>query len=229
MTDGAFFIKIRRSSGDALRNIRGRNMFADKTITEFMDELASKAPVPGGGGAAALTGAIGIALGDMVGELTTGKKKYADVEADIQALMIEAKSIQNEFLRLIDADAEAFAPLAEAYRIPKDEPGRNEIMEEALKNGASVPMDIMRTCGRALDVVREFADKGSRLAVSDAGCAAACCKAAIQAASLNVFINTKSMKNREYAEALNAEADELLEKYNKLADEIFDKVSGSLR
>lgn len=194
-----------------------------------MDELASKAPVPGGGGAAALTGAIGIALGDMVGELTTGKKKYADVEADIQALMIEAKSIQNEFLRLIDADAEAFAPLAEAYRIPKDEPGRNEIMEEALKNGASVPMDIMRTCGRALDVVREFADKGSRLAVSDAGCAAACCKAAIQAASLNVFINTKSMKNREYAEALNAEADELLEKYNKLADEIFDKVSGFLR
>lgn len=204
-------------------------MFADKTITEFMDELASKAPVPGGGGAAALTGAIGIALGDMVGELTTGKKKYADVEADIQALMIEAKSIQNEFLRLIDADAEAFAPLAEAYRIPKDEPGRNEIMEEALKNGASVPMDIMRTCGRALDVVREFADKGSRLAVSDAGCAAACCKAVIQAASLNVFINTKSMKNREYAEALNAEADELLEKYNKLADEIFDKVSGFLR
>lgn len=194
-----------------------------------MDELASKAPVPGGGGAAALTGAIGIALGDMVGELTTGKKKYADVEADIQALMIEAKSIQNEFLRLIDADAEAFAPLAEAYRIPKDELGRNEIMEEALKNGASVPMDIMRTCGRALDVVREFADKGSRLAVSDAGCAAACCKAAIQAASLNVFINTKSMKNREYAEALNAEADELLEKYNKLADEIFDKVSGFLR
>ncbi|MBR7088268.1 MAG: cyclodeaminase/cyclohydrolase family protein [Mogibacterium sp.] len=204
-------------------------MFADKTITEFMDELASKAPVPGGGGAAALTGAIGIALGDMVGELTTGKKKYADVEADIQALMIEARSIQNEFLRLIDADAEAFAPLAEAYRIPKDELGRNEIMEEALKNGASVPMDIMRTCGRALDVVREFADKGSRLAVSDAGCAAACCKAAIQAASLNVFINTKSMKNREYAEALNAEADELLEKYNKLADEIFDKVSGFLR
>jgi formiminotetrahydrofolate cyclodeaminase len=200
-----------------------------KSCREFVTVLASNEPAPGGGGAAALVGALGTALGNMVGSLTVGKKKYADVEADIQALMIEAKSIQNEFLRLIDADAEAFAPLAEAYRIPKDEPGRNEIMEEALKNGASVPMDIMRTCGRALDVVREFADKGSRLAVSDAGCAAAFCKAAIQAASLNVFINTKSMKNREYAEALNAEADELLEKYNKLADEIFDKVSGFLR
>ena len=204
-------------------------MLVDKTITEFMNELASNAPVPGGGGAAALVGAVGIALGDMVGELTTGKKKYADVEEDIQALMAEAKSLQSEFLRLIDADAEAFAPLAKAYGIPKDEPGRDEIMEEALKAGASVPMDIMRTCGKALDVIKEFADKGSRLAISDAGCAAACCRAAIRAASLNVFINTKSMKDREYAESLNAEADMLLEKYNKLADQIFASVEERLR
>lgn len=204
-------------------------MLIDKTITEFMNELASNAPVPGGGGAAALVGAVGIALGDMVGELTTGKKKYADVEEDIQALMAEAKSLQSEFLRLIDADAEAFVPLAKAYGIPKDEPGRDEIMEEALKAGASVPMDIMRTCGKALDVIKEFADKGSRLAISDAGCAAACCRAAIRAASLNVFINTKSMKDREYAESLNAEADMLLEKYNKLADQIFASVEERLR
>ena len=204
-------------------------MFADKTITEFMDELASNAPVPGGGGAAALIGAVGVSLGDMVGELTTGKKKYADVEEDIQRLMREAKEVKDEFLRLIDADAEAFAPLAKAYGIPKDEPGRDEIMEEALKNGAAVPMDIMRTCGRALDIIEEFAEKGSRLAVSDAGCAAASCKAAMQAASLNVFINTRSMKDRECAEALNAEADELLAKYNVLADEIFDSVAGRLR
>jgi formiminotetrahydrofolate cyclodeaminase len=204
-------------------------MFTDKTITEFMDELASNAPVPGGGGAAALLGAVGVSLGDMVGELTTGKKKYADVEEDIQRLMREAKEIKDEFLRLIDADAEAFAPLAKAYGIPKDEPGRDEIMEEALKNGAAVPMDIMRTCGRALDIIAEFAEKGSRLAISDAGCAATCCKAAIQAASLNVFINTRSMKDRECAEALNAEADEFLAKYNVLADEIFDSVAGRLR
>ena len=204
-------------------------MFTDKTITEFMDELASNAPVPGGGGAASLLGAVGVSLGDMVGELTTGKKKYADVEEDIQRLMKEAKEIKNEFLRLIDADAEAFAPLARAYGIPKDEPGRDEIMEEALKNGASVPMDIMRTCGRALDIIEEFAEKGSRLAVSDAGCAAASCKAAMQAASLNVFINTKSMKDRPHAEALNAEADQLLAKYTVLADKIFDSVAGKLR
>jgi formiminotetrahydrofolate cyclodeaminase len=143
--------------------------------------------------------------------------------------MRDAKEVKDEFLRLIDADAEAFAPLARAYGIPKDEPGRDEIMEEALKNGAAVPMDIMRTCGRALDIIEEFAEKGSRLAVSDAGCAAASCKAAMQAASLNVFINTKSMKDRAHAEALNAEADQLLARYNELADKIFDSVAGKLR
>ena len=204
-------------------------MLADRTLREFTDELASNAPVPGGGGAAALVGAVGIALGDMVGELTTGKKKYADVEEDIQRLMTEAKAVKDEFIRLIDADAEAFAPLAKAYGIPKDDPERDKIMEEALKNGAAVPMDIMRTCGKALDIIVEFAEKGSRLAISDAGCAAACCKAAIRAASLNVFINTKSMKDREFADQLNAEADELLAKYNQLADEVFDSVEGRLR
>lgn len=204
-------------------------MLAEKTITEFMGELASSAPVPGGGGASALVGAVGISLGDMVGELTTGKKKYADVEEDIRTLMAEAQAVKDEFLRLIDADAEAFAPLAAAYGIPKDHPGRDEIMEEALKKGAAVPMDIMRTCGRALDIIKEFADKGSRLAVSDAGCAAACCKAALNSASLNVFINTKSMKDREYAEALNEEADRLLAEYTVLADHIFDQVAGALR
>lgn len=204
-------------------------MLIDKTITEFMDELASNAPVPGGGGAAALTGAVGVSLGDMVGELTTGKKKYADVEEDIQRLMAEAKEIKDEFLKLVDADAEAFAPLAAAYGIPKDDPDRDTIMEEALKKGAAVPMDIMRTCGRALDIIREFAEKGSRLAISDAGCAATCCKAALKAASLNVFINTKSMKDRNCAETLNAEAEALLAKYNKLADEIFDSVAARLK
>lgn len=204
-------------------------MLIDKTIIEFMDELASNAPVPGGGGAAALVGAVGVSLGDMVGELTTGKKKYADVEEDIQTLMAEAKSVKDEFLRLVDADAEAFAPLAAAYGIPQDDPGRDEIMEKALMTGASVPMDIMRTCGKALEIIREFAEKGSRLAISDAGCAAACCKAAIRSASLNVFINTKAMKDREYAGSLNEEADALLAKYNVMADEIFEQVAAKLR
>ena len=203
--------------------------FIDKTVADFTKELASPAPVPGGGGASALVGAIGISLGDMVGELTVGKKKYADVEADVRALMVRAQELRVKCLSLIDGDAEVFAPLARAYGIPKDDPDRESIMEEALKGACGVPMEIMRTCAEALDVIREFAEKGSKLAISDAGCGAICCKAAMQAASLNVFINTKSMKDRTCAEALEAEANALLEKYTKLGDEIFDLVSGKIR
>ncbi len=203
--------------------------YIDNTVKEFTEVLASPAPTPGGGGASALIGAIGIGLGDMVGELTVGKKKYADVEEEIKALMAEAQSVREEFLRLIDADAEAFAPLAKAYGIPKDDPDRDRIMEEALRVGCSVPMDILRTCGRALDIIAVFAAKGSRLAVSDAGCGAVAVKAAMQAASLNVFINTKSMKDREYALALEREADALLAKYTAEADRIFDEVTAALR
>lgn len=199
-------------------------MLVDKSITEFTEVLASNAPVPGGGGAAALIGAIGISLGDMVGELTTGKKKYADVEEDIQRLMARSQELRVKFLELIDGDAEVFAPLAKAYSIPKDDPNRDTIMEDALRLGCSVPMDIMRTCAEALDVVAEFAQKGSKLAISDAGCAAVACKAAMQAGSLNVFINTKSMKDRDYADALNKEAHELLAKYEPMADEIYQLV-----
>lgn len=201
----------------------------EKTVTAFTEELASPAPVPGGGGASALAGAIGISLGDMVGELTTGKKKYADVEEDIQALMKRAQALRVKLLGFVDGDAEAFAPLAKAYSIPKDDPTRGAVMESALQVACSVPMDILRTCADAIDIIGEFAAKGSRLAVSDAGCGAILCKAAMQAASLNIYINTKSMKDRALAQALEAEADALLSGYTQKADDIFNSVMAGIR
>lgn len=201
----------------------------DKTVAAFTEELASPAPVPGGGGASALAAAIGVSLGDMVGELTVGKKKYADVEAEIQSLMARAQALRIRFLELVDADAAAFAPLAKAYGIPKEDPNRAQIMEEALKTACSVPMDIMRACAEAIDIIEEFAAKGSRLAVSDAGCGAILCKAAMQAAALNVFINTKSMKDLSCKAALEKEADALLTKYTDLGDTIYESVANSLR
>lgn len=195
--------------------------FEDKKINEFTEVLASLEAVPGGGGASALVGSIGIALGNMVGSLTTGKKKYADVEEDIQKLMAEGEKLRVELLSMMDKDAEAFAPLAKAYGIPKDDPSRDEVMENALDVACQAPMDIMRTVCKALDVIKEFAAKGSALAISDAGVGAVCCKAALQGASLNVFINTKSMKDRAKAEALEAEANEMLDKYCRLADEVY--------
>ena len=134
----------------------------EKTVTAFTEELASPAPVPGGGGASALAGAIGISLGDMVGELTTGKKKYADVEEDIRALMERAQALRVRLLEFVDGDAEAFAPLAKAYGIPKDDPNRDAVMENALQVACSVPMDILRACAEAIDIIDEFAAKGSR-------------------------------------------------------------------
>ena len=203
--------------------------FVNESCKTFVEVLASKAAVPGGGGASALVGAVGMALGNMVGSLTVGKKKYADVEAEIIALQGKADALQVELLRLVDADAEAFEPLSKAYGIPKDDPTRDAVMEDALRVATAVPMDIMRACAAAIDLQVEFAAKGSALAISDAGVGVAFCKAALQGASLNVFINTKSMSDRAYAEAVEVEADGLLTQYVALADETYAGVVARLR
>lgn len=195
-----------------------------ESCRKFVEVLASNAPAPGGGGAAALVGAIGTALGNMVGSLTVGKKKYADVEAEIVALKEKCDALQTELLDQVEADDKGFVPLAKAYSIPKDDPNRDAVLEEATITACAVPMHIMELCCEAMDYIRVFAEKGSRLAVSDAGCGAVCCKAALQAASLNVFINTKSLKNRTVAEEMNAKANGMLNKYCALADEIFATV-----
>lgn len=203
--------------------------FTEKTLTVFTEELASKAPVPGGGGAAALTAAVGVSLADMVGELTVGKKTYADVEEEMRSCMEQAQELRRALLRQIDGDAEAFAPLAKAYGIPKEDPERDAVMEEALKTACAVPMDIMRKCCEAIDLTETFAAKGSKLAVSDAGCAAVSLKASLQAASLNVFINTKAMKDRAYAEELEAEAERMLAGYEEKADAVYRTVTERIR
>lgn len=200
--------------------------FAQASCTEFVTVLASNAPVPGGGGASALVGAIGTALGNMVGSLTVGKKKYAGVEEEIIALKAKCDNLQKELLDQIALDAKGFEPLAKAYGIPKDDPTRDQVLEEATVVACQVPVKIMELCCEALDAIKVFAEKGSRLAVSDAGCGAVCVKAALQAASLNVFINTKTLKNRELAEEMNKKCLGMLDKYCAMADEIFETVKG---
>ena len=200
--------------------------FAQASCTEFVTVLASNAPVPGGGGASALVGAIGTALGNMVGSLTVGKKKYADVEEEIIALKTKCDKLQAELLEQIALDAVGFEPLSKAYGIPKDNPDRDKILEEATIVACKVPVKIMELCCESLEAIKVFAEKGSRLAVSDAGCGAVCVKAALQAASLNVFINTKTLQNRELAEEVNAKCLGMLDKYCAMADEIFETVKG---
>ena len=207
--------------------------FSTAACNEFVEVLASKAPVPGGGGASALVGAIGTALGNMVGSLTVGKKKYADVEEEMWTLKGKCDVLQKDLLTLVERDAEVFEPLSKADGMPREteeeKAEKARVMEIVLKDACSVPMEIMEKCCEAIELIQEFAAKGSALAISDAGVAAAFCKAALKGASLNVYINTKSMKNREYAQELNEKADAMLDKYPKMADEIFDSVISRLK
>ena len=207
--------------------------YADMSCDEFVTKLASSSAVPGGGGASALVGAIGMALGNMVGSLTVGKKKYKDVEEDILKRIDKACVIREDMLKLIDEDAKAFEPLSKAYGLPKNTPKeleeRNRIMEAALRTARETPLRIMGECCEALLVIKEFAEKGSVLAVSDAGVACSCTKAALYGASLNVYINTGLMKDTDYAEELNKKADDMLSEYGALADDIFDYVMKKVR
>ena len=196
----------------------------------FLESLASKAPVPGGGGAAALVGAAGVALGNMVGSLTVGKKA---VEADLRALNARAEALRRRLEALVQADAEAFLPLAAAYGLPKETPEQQAhkaaVLEQALDGACAVPLETMEACCEGIALAQEYAAKGSALAVSDAGCAALFCKAALQASGLNVSINTKLMADRAHAEALNAKADALLAQYVPLADTLYEKMATQLR
>ena len=204
--------------------------FTQLSCAKFVEELASKAPVPGGGGASALVGAVGAALGNMVGSLTVGKKKYADVQEDILALKAKTDKLQAELLALVERDAEVFEPLSRAYGLPKDTPEqqaeKTRVMEAALKEACAVPLQIMEKCGEAIELHQEFAAKGTALAISDVGVGVIFCKAAMQGASLNVFINTKYMQDRDHAEAANRRANGLLDKYLPLADAIYADVAG---
>jgi len=201
----------------------------EMNLEKFLEQLASSAPVPGGGGASALCGALGTALGNMVGSLTVGKKKYADVEEEIIALNGKADALRKELLELVEKDAEVFEPLSKAYGIPKDDPMRDEVMAKVLKEAAEVPLEIMRKCCQVLELIAIYGEKGSRLAVSDAGCGAAMCRAALESAALNVYINTKAMKDRDLAKKMNEEVAEMLDKYSAMASEIYASVAGGLK
>jgi formiminotetrahydrofolate cyclodeaminase len=200
-----------------------------KSCEEYIELLASKAPIPGGGGASALVAALGIALSNMVGSLTLGNAKYAAVESEIVSLKVKADELQQAFVALAERDAEVFELLANAYGLPKDTEQqrvhRTEVMDKCLIACCSVPLEIMECCAKAIDLHAEFASKGTAIAISDVGCGVIICKAAMQAASLNVFINTKSMTDRIYAEEVNSRAYVLLTEFCAKADIIFQGVA----
>ena len=208
-------------------------IMAESTIYQFINELSSDAPIPGGGGASGLVAACGMALGNMVLSLTTGKKKFEQYQDEIDVLIEKGNNLTDALLRGMDADAAAFIPLTMAYRMPKDteeeQAKRDAVMEEALVTASEAPLHMMANIMEAMHLIHRIAEIGSRMAISDAGVGIQCCMAAMHGASLNVFINTKSMKNREVAEDMNRRADALIKEAELVGNCTYELVLQAVR
>lgn len=204
----------------------------DKSCKEFVSVLSSKAPVPGGGGACAYVGALGMALGSMVGNLTLGKKKYADFQEDIKVLLEESDKIIKELEELVREDAEAFYPLSQAYGLPsgteKEKAKKEEVLQEALKGACLVPLKIARTCYKALELLDQFRVKGTVIAISDVGVGAKLCEGAIMGAKLNVLINVKLMKDDSLKRKYKMEIDDVVKMSLNKSQKIFEEVENQL-
>ncbi|MGE5542764.1 MAG: cyclodeaminase/cyclohydrolase family protein [Bacillota bacterium] len=207
--------------------------FTEKSCVEFSQALASKAPVPGGGGASAMVGALGAALGSMVCNLTIGKKAYREVEEDVKAVLSKVEVIRERMLHLVEQDAVVFEPRSKAYGIkaetPEENAAKDALMEEAHNNACTVPVDIVKEAFRCLELLDDLAQKGSRLAISDVGVGALFCKAALLGGRFNVIINTEAMKDREYASRIDAEVNGIVERGSALADAITQKVEQRIK
>ena len=196
---------------------------------EFSDQLAARTSVPGGGGASALVGALGVALGSMAGAFTVGKPRYADVEDDVRRLMEEAEDVRYRLLELVQEDADGFAPLSAAYALPKGERGRADKIERATEAAAMAPLAMMGECCRAVVVLEGLEERCSRLLLSDVACGALLVRAALESASVNVYVNTASLGDPDKVASIESTCDELLEEYVPRAERLATRATSLIR
>lgn len=203
-------------------------MLIEKPVNVFLDELASSAPAPGGGSAAALAGAIGAALASMVANLTVGKKDYADVQDDIQRLLGQSEGLRHKCQELLDADVAAYTEVSKVYKMPRDteeeKAARGQAMQKALKNATAVPMELAEVCVEILKLCPEATEKGNVRAVSDVGVAALMAEAALRAAALNVLINLGSIKDEVFVGQERLRLKKLLAGQSELKEQILKEV-----
>jgi formiminotetrahydrofolate cyclodeaminase len=204
-----------------------------KEVEEFVFELSSRNPTPGGGGASALAGALGVSLGGMVANLTIGKPNYANDEDEMKQLKVSTYRVQKELLDLIQKDADAFGPLAGAYRMPtgteEERESKARVMEASLKESGLVPLAMMRLCAEAIGLLERLAQIGNRLALSDAACGAVLSAAAMRSAWLNVSVNTVSIKDAAFARRVNEEGESLMKEYLPRAEKVYEAVEKTCR
>ena len=197
-------------------------------MKDFLEALSSKEPTPGGGGASALVAAVSCSLCSMVSNLTTGKKKYAQYQEKIDEYLVLLEKKNKVLQDDIEKDAKAFAPLAAAYSLDKTTPGYEETMEKALYDAATAPKEILEDIYSLVPVIEDLAVMGSRLAISDVAVAATCLEAALKGCVLNIYINTKSMKNRDVAKQMNKYAADIVADGSDRMRRVYKNIEESL-
>ncbi len=204
-------------------------MLIENSCEAFCEALASTDAIPGGGGAAALCGALGASLCAMAAGLTAGKKKFAAHKEELENIIANCEELRKDFLHLVDADAEGFAPLAAAYSLPKDTEGYAEKMRSATLVAMSAPYAMAKDCCKTVELIEKLYDgRCSALLISDAGCAAALCRAALQCAAMNVFVNTKLLRGDAEADAIETDTKAMLSEYLPRAEKIAERIISRL-
>jgi formiminotetrahydrofolate cyclodeaminase len=208
-------------------------MLTQATVREYAARLASGAPTPGGGSAAALVGALAAALGEMVGNFTVGKPKYAAVEADVQRILAALEAQRTRLLDLTDADADAYSQVGAAFGLPRatdeEKAARAAAIEEALKSAAQVPLAVMEACAAVCDQLEELRQKGNPNLLSDVGVAAELTRAALRCAWLNVEVNLALVKDEGYLAQVRAAMAERIGCVEATTQEVFARVAEAVR
>jgi methenyltetrahydrofolate cyclohydrolase len=204
----------------------------DKSIQVFLDALASKAPTPGGGSAAAIMGAQSAALTSMVCNLTIGKAKYAEVESDMKALLEQSEALRARLTYMIKADIDVFNQLMATYALPKETHEQQQIrsaeIQKALREATEIPLACTRLCAEAIELSKAAANKGNIAAISDAGVAAMAAYSGVKSAALNVYINAAGLKDRAFAEKKLAELEAVLNGIDVESEQIYQLVKSKL-
>jgi formiminotetrahydrofolate cyclodeaminase len=207
-------------------------MLTSNTVHQFLDELASSSPAPGGGSVAALAGAIGAALTSMVCNLTIGKKKYADVQEELQAILAESEEVRMTFTGLVEKDTEAFNAVMAAFGMPKntdeEQKKRAAAIQQATTSATLVPLEVMSLCEQAASLAKGVGEKGSKNSASDAGVAAVMLEAACAGAELNVRINLASLKDESFVRQTADKARQVSENVSRLVAETLSLVNRSI-
>lgn len=199
-------------------------MLTSKTVQQFLDETASSSPAPGGGSVSALAAALGAALTSMVCRLTIGKKKYADVQTELEDVLRQSEEYRQRFTALIDEDTQAFNKVMAAFALPKDSDElkrrRDAAIQEATKKATLVPLKLMEVCEQALQLAKVVAEKGNVNSVSDAGVAAKILMAGCEGAYLNVRINLANLTDESFSAQTFQQADGIARRVTTTTNEV---------